>query len=81
MTDTSGFYKADGSTLLYGQNFIVSSQRSLLRENKDSYTYPIDGWMWFDSEEAAREHFNIPASPPPPDMRPEWMKAMDAQQP
>ena len=76
MTDTSGFYKLDNSTLLYGQNFIVSSKISLIREQKDSYTYPIDGWMWFDSEDAARAHFNLPEPPSPPDNRPPWVQAI-----
>jgi len=56
--DTSGFYKLDGD-LLYGPNFVCSPTFTLLREQHDTYTYPQDGWYWFDSEAAAREHFNL----------------------
>jgi hypothetical protein len=27
---------------VYGPNL------ELIRENKDDYTYPVDGWEWFD---------------------------------
>lgn len=52
-TDTSGFYKLDGE-LLYGPNFVYAPTFTLFREQKDSYTYPQDGWIWADSEEEAR---------------------------
>lgn len=79
MSDTSGFYKVDDNLLLlYAQNFVISSQFSLIREDKDSYVYPIEGWMWFDSDEAARTYFNIPAPEPQPDLdlRPFWARPM-----
>ena len=79
MSDTSGFYKLDNKLLLYGQNFIVSHKISLLREHKDSYTYPVDGWMWFDNQEAARLHFNLPSPEPEIDPRPVWMRAVENQ--
>ena len=59
MENTSGFYKLDGD-LLFGPNFVLNANYELRRENKDSYTYPIDGWYWFDSEEAARAFFGLP---------------------
>jgi hypothetical protein len=57
--ETSGFYKLDGADLLYGQNYIINAEYTLLREHKDEYSYPQDGWMWFDSEDQAREYFGI----------------------
>ena len=51
--DTSGFYKLDGE-LLYGPNFVYAPAFTLLRELKDTYEYPQDGWIWADSEEEAR---------------------------
>jgi hypothetical protein len=51
-----GFYKLDG-ILLHGPNFVLNANYELRREHKDSYTYPVDGWIWFDSEEEAIAHF------------------------
>jgi hypothetical protein len=60
MEDTSGFYKNDNGYLLVGKNFVLAGSYNLFREEKDSYTYPIGGWKWFDSEEKAREEYNLP---------------------
>ena len=60
MEDTSGFYKNDNNILLYGPNGVMSSEYDLLKENHLNYEYPVDGWYWFDSEENARQFFNIP---------------------
>ena len=57
--ETSGFYKLDGTDLLHGQNCVINAEYALLRERKDEYSYPHDGWMWFDSEDQAREYFGI----------------------
>lgn len=55
----AGFYKKEGDGLLYGPNGIYTPTSSLLKENKDDYTYPIDGWYWFDDEDSAYSFFNI----------------------
>ena len=60
MEDTSGFYKLDGDQLLYGPNFVINANYELKRENKDQYTYPVDGWYWFDTEQQARQYWNLP---------------------
>lgn len=39
---------------------VINAEYQLLTEDKDIYTYPIDGWYWFNSEEEAREFFNLP---------------------
>ncbi len=54
-----GFYKLDGD-LLYGPNFVLNADYSLYKETYDQYTYPVDGWYWFDSEEEARVYFELP---------------------
>jgi len=56
--NNSGFYKLDGD-LLYAPNFVVNSNYSLLSNENDLHTYPIDGWYWFDSEDDAKSFFNI----------------------
>lgn len=58
MNDTSGFYKEDGD-LLYGPNFVLNANYELYRDQHDTYTYPVDGWYWFDSELEAREFFGL----------------------
>lgn len=58
--DTSGFYKLDGEVLLYGPNFVLHADFELRRENRDTFTYPVDGWRWFDSEAEARAFFDLP---------------------
>jgi len=57
--DTSGFYRLEGETLLHAPNFVYSKGYELLREKKDQYIYPIDGWHWFDSKIEAYEFFEI----------------------
>ena len=53
--DTSGFYKAneEKNALYYGQNGVYNSSYSLVRESKETYSYPVDGWTWYDSKEQA----------------------------
>ena len=53
------FYKVEGTNLLSGPNYVLSGSYNLYKEEKDTYTYPIDGWYWFDSEEDAKLFFNI----------------------
>ena len=62
--DTSGFYKAQGTPpeaiLLHGPNYVLNAQYTLRREDRDSYTYPVDGWAWYDSEAEARSALGLP---------------------
>lgn len=55
-----GFYKYDGGNLLYSMNSVYNPNYILLREDHNSYTFPIDGWYWFNSEEDAKLFFKIP---------------------
>lgn len=58
----SGFYKVDpdGVTLLYGRFYVLNANYELWRDQKDTYTYPIDGWSWYESEAQARDILNCP---------------------
>jgi hypothetical protein len=60
MDDTSGFYKIDGG-LVFGPNYVLNAAYELRRELHETYTYPVDGWHWFDSEAQARAFFDLPA--------------------
>lgn len=57
--DTSGFYKNYNGQILYGPTAILNKNFELLREKKDEYEYPVDGWYWFDSEQEAKQFFKI----------------------
>lgn len=48
-----GFYKKTDNDILKGENFVFSPVVTLKAEDKDSYTYPQDGWYWFDSFDEA----------------------------
>jgi hypothetical protein len=39
---------------------VIAPGFELLRSAKDSYTYPAEGWYWFDSLELACGFFNVP---------------------
>ena len=60
----AGFYKLDDGMLLYGANFAVNANYELYKEQKDTYTYPVDGWSWYESEQAACSGNAIPYVPP-----------------
>lgn len=49
--DTSGFYKFDEQQQIwfFGPNKVINKDYTLERELKDTYTYPVDGWNWYDS--------------------------------
>jgi hypothetical protein len=49
MEDTSGFYKLNEiNEWEFAPNFVYAPTYTLLREDKDTYTYPVDGWTWYD---------------------------------
>ena len=47
------FYKRDGEELLVAPNFVRAPDYDLFADQKDSYTYPVDGWTWYDTLDAA----------------------------
>lgn len=58
---TEGFYKYINDQLFCAPNFVEGNGFLLLKQEKDQYTYPIDGWYWFDSEDEAKTFFSIPS--------------------
>lgn len=48
MDTTAGFYKQDGTEWFYAPNFVYNKTFELLKESKDQYNYPVDGWTWYD---------------------------------
>ena len=53
------FYKYDNELLLEAPNFVLNAEYELRAETKDTYTYPVDGWSWFDTLEEAKAFFGI----------------------
>lgn len=70
MRTDSGFYKLDNGSLLFGETDVQSAEFDLMRELKDTYTYPVHGWYWFDTREEAKTFFNYedPVLPEPLDL-------------
>ena len=60
------FYKLDGE-LLEAPNFVLNAQYHLVKEDHATYTYPVDGWYWFDSIDDAYITFGIQPPLIPPD--------------
>lgn len=54
----AGFYKFNGS-LLCAANWVRSPSYELDVNLKDTYTYPVDDWYWFDTLEEACIFFNL----------------------
>lgn len=61
LIDTSGFYSldTDNMRLLWGTNGVSWSGCDLLRQFKDDYTYPVNGWYWCNSREEANTLFGL----------------------
>lgn len=63
----NGFYsKNSDGFLTYAANAVYGPTFTLLKEDKDSYIYPVEGWWWFDSREDAIQQLNpfpIPIGP------------------
>lgn len=57
--DSSGFYKLDSNELLHGPNFVLNQNYELRKENHETYSYPVDGWYWFNSKQEAKSFFGI----------------------
>ena len=55
----AGFYKKDGNSLMEAKNAVYNKDYELLIEMKDDYKYPVDGWKYFDSREAAVAEYGI----------------------
>lgn len=54
------FYKDDNGTLLYAATTVSGPGYTLVAADHLSYSYPVHGWWWFDSEGAARTALGLP---------------------
>lgn len=46
-----GFYKLneENKTFIFAPNRVASKTFILNKEEKDTYIYPVEGWVWLDS--------------------------------
>lgn len=54
-----GFYKYDNEVLIGPANNVYNSAYELRTTNLEEYSLPVDGWHYFESEDAAKEFFGI----------------------
>jgi len=52
-----GFYKKEETEILYAPNIVDGPNYMLVLADKDSYEYPIDGWIYADSFDGAIAYF------------------------
>ena len=61
METKPGFYKETEEGWYYAPNGVYSTDYSLVKDKKDTYPYPVDGWRWYDDEpEGFVDVFNKP---------------------
>ena len=56
----NGFYTVVDDQLDFGQMVSFADGTVIVLELKDTYTYPIEGWYYFDTEVEAKIFFNLP---------------------
>lgn len=47
------------SDIFVGPNYVYAPTFSLIATDRETYTYPIDGWYWFDTDAEAYAFFGI----------------------
>lgn len=67
MADTSGFYKNENGTLVYGPNWVINADYTLHRDLDTDLGFEVDGWMFYPDEATAREALGLPADEPADD--------------
>jgi len=56
----NGFYALIDDQLDFGQVVSFVDNTILVLELKDTYSYPVQGWYYFDTELEAKIFFNLP---------------------
>jgi hypothetical protein len=59
MENTKGFYKEQEGSLIYAPNTVLHKDFQLYKEQQETYTYPVEGWYWFNTREDAEAFFGI----------------------
>lgn len=53
------FYKKEENEILNGVDTVSAPSVMLIASAKDEFTYPQDGWYWFDTEDEAYSFFGL----------------------
>jgi hypothetical protein len=53
------FFKVENDLVQEAPNFVHAPEYDLVAESKDDYSYPVDGWTWFDTLEEAYKFFGV----------------------
>lgn len=54
-----GFYKLTNDSLQYAGQSVYAPGFTLLAVDQASYSYPIDGWYWFDTKQSAEQFWGL----------------------
>lgn len=57
--EQQGFYKLDSEQLFFAPNFVSGPGLSLRAADRGQYSFPVGGWLWFDSQDEALGYFGI----------------------
>jgi hypothetical protein len=49
------FFKNDNNFLVSSVDRVINDNFELWLDQKDTYTYPVEGWIWADTELIARQ--------------------------
>jgi hypothetical protein len=56
---SSGFYKNENNNMLYAPETVSGPYYFLNKDEFQNYTYPIDGWYYFNTENEAKDFFGL----------------------
>lgn len=59
LNETNGFYKNINESVFFAKNNVHHKDYDLNINNRENYSYPIDGWFYFDSKEDAYAFFDL----------------------
>jgi hypothetical protein len=54
-----GFYKNDNGFLVWSADRVINDNFELWLDQKDTYSYPVEGWIWADTTEEAKSVLGI----------------------
>lgn len=53
------FFNVLEGKLIEAPNFVYAPGLTLEAELKDTYSYPVNGWIWYDNVEDAEKYFGV----------------------
>ena len=57
------FYRVDNKYLIKVETNLFGPGFDLLAQNYDTYSYPVEGWYWFDTDEDASKNLGFTLKP------------------